>query len=128
MPVIPTRWKIITYNPIIPPNGQTQKFDRKFAPGFTFKDKDCSLHTKMDPNKRDKSASGSKSGHCAGQPKIIPIGLVLTWNNYHDLDLYHGFSVEIMYWENKWFLLQNHDKTLYLGKGNRSELRAETLC
>ena len=39
-------------------------------------------------------------------------GLVLTGGFYHDLERYHDFAVEINYFLNTRFLLQNHDNGL----------------
>ena len=39
-------------------------------------------------------------------------GLVLTEGNYHELERYHDFAVEIIYFMNTWFLQQNHDNAL----------------
>ena len=40
------------------------------------------------------------------------LGLVLTQGCSHDLERYHDFVVEINYFLNTWFLLQNHDNAL----------------
>jgi len=51
----------------------------------------------------------------------LDFGLVLTGGYYHDLERYHDFAVEIMYSENRWFLLQNHDNALNHDKSLQQE-------